>query len=89
MWGDKAWGEAGYGEPQDNTISPFQSRNGVAVITFTAEGAGTGIPPSVGEVEFGFTADGAGALSRQKVRVIQTAPQTRRGKTGLSHTGLN
>jgi hypothetical protein len=62
---------------------------GEAEISITAEGAGGLTYPVPGSAELDISASGVGALSRQRVRVIQTAPQTRRGKTGLSHTGLN
>jgi hypothetical protein len=89
MWGDAAYGEAAYGEPQDNTISAFQNRDVFAEISFIAAGVGALVDTADGVTELTFVAGAIGVADRTKVRVIQTAPHTRRGKTGLSHTGLN
>jgi hypothetical protein len=89
MWGDGAWGEVAWGEAQDGTIPPYQDRNVFAVIALVADGVGAKTDPSIGEAELGFAASGAMSVLRQKVKVIQTGPTSGRGKTGLSHTGLN
>jgi hypothetical protein len=62
---------------------------GDAEISFIAEGAGGLIDPAPGLAGLEILATGVGAYTRQKVRVISTAPHSRRGNTGLSHTGLN
>jgi hypothetical protein len=89
MWGDAAYGEIAYGEPQDNTIPAFQNRAVFAVIEITAVGAGGFIGPVPGFAEIEIIASGVGDYSRQRVRVIQTAPRSGRSRTGLSHTGLH
>jgi hypothetical protein len=89
MLGDGAYGEVAYGEPQDNTIPPFQDRNVFAVLALIAEGAGAKTDPSSGEATFGLVASGASGALRPKVKVIETGPQSGRGRTGLSHTGLH
>lgn len=62
---------------------------GAAGLDLDANGGGGLIFPSVASSAFGFFAASVGGLRRQKVRVITTAPQSGRGKTGLSHTGFN
>jgi hypothetical protein len=89
MWGDRTWGEAAYAEPADLTIPPFQDRRGSAEISITAAAVGVQLDPGVGAAALGFATSGAGAFSRQKVRVIQTAPRSGRSRTGLSHSGFN
>jgi hypothetical protein len=88
MWGDRTWGESAYAEPQDNTIAPFQDRRVFAEISFIVEGAGAALQPGVGAMEFGFDAGAVGAFSRQKVRVIQTAPRSGRSRTGLHNESV-
>jgi hypothetical protein len=89
MWGEAAYGEAAYGEPADGTIPPFQNRNVFAVIAFDVVGAGAFTGPAVGAAEIEITAAAIGKPLLPKVRVIKTTPHSKRGKTGLSHTGLN
>jgi hypothetical protein len=88
-------------------IEGFLDAAGEAEISFAADANITRDEDCAGEAAFEIAADGAGAISRTKVRVITTAPfakkgvsslsrptiaaaqHSARGKTGLSHTGLN
>lgn len=87
-YGEFAYGEAAYGDSEVGDVDPYQNRSPQVEIGIVAEGAGAVTVPIVGLAEFAIEASGGGrAVTLRQVRVIQTAPRSRRGRTGLSHSG--
>ena len=87
-YGEPTYGEASYGGAFDG-ISTRQDRVVFASIDISADARAAVTIPADGAASFGISADGTLNLLRPSTRVIQTAPTSKRGKTGLSHTGLN
>lgn len=88
MYGDGAYGEVSYGEAVSEA-GGNQDRVGAAGFSIIASGAGAYDVPAIGSAAFGFDASAISGRSLTKVRVIQTTPTSGRGRTRLSHTGLN